>query len=141
MGKLKRFEDMEVWKSARVLAKGIYEISRNPLLSKDYELRDQMRRAAISIISNIAEGAESQTNSSFCRYLYSARASAAEVRAQLCVALDLKYISETEFAALASQARSISRQVTGFIGYLQKSAHPRKSGALSGIGNLESGIG
>ena len=83
MCKLKRYEEMEVWVSARALVNSIYAISNTPMFSRDYGLRDQIRRASVSIASNIAEGSESQTNSIFCRFLYSARASAAEVRTQL----------------------------------------------------------
>ncbi len=90
MGKIKRFVDMDVWISGRALVRSIYSISENSRFFKDYGLRDQIRRASVSIVSNIAEGAESQSNSSFCRFLYLARASAAEVQAQLYVALDLK---------------------------------------------------
>jgi four helix bundle protein len=123
VGKRKRYEDMEVWVSARVLVKSIYAISSTPMFSKDYGLRDQIRRALVSIASNIAEGSDSQTNASFCRFLYSARASAAEVRTQLYLALDLSYISGAECTQLVSQAESIGRQIGGFITYLQKSTH------------------
>jgi len=125
MSKLKRFEDMDVWKSARDLAKNIYAVSRNPIFAKDCSLSDQIRRASISIISNIAEGSESQSNPSFCRFLASARGSAAEVRTQLYLAMDFGYISNSDCAALISQTESISRQLTGFIGYLRKSPSKR----------------
>jgi len=125
MSKLKRYEDMEVWISARALVKSIYAISSTPLFSKDYGLRDQIRRASVSVASNIAEGSDSQTNSSFCRFLYSARASAAEVRTQLYLALDQNYISGAECKQLVSQTESIGRQITGFISYLNKSVHKR----------------
>jgi len=121
MGKLKRFEDMEVWISARELAKKIHAISQAPKFLKDYGLRDQIRRASVSIASNIAEGFESQSNPLFCRYLASARGSAAEVRTQLYIALDWGYISNSDFSALVSQTESISRQITGFINYLRNS--------------------
>ena len=114
---------MEMWASGRALVKSIYGISKNPLFFKDYGLRDQIRRASVSIVSNIAEGAESQSNLSFCRFLYSARASSAEVRTQLYLAADLNYISDAECAQLVTQAESISRQLTGFIAYLQKTSN------------------
>ena len=123
MGKLKRFEEMSMWVSARGLVKDIYAISKTPLFFRDYGLRDQIRRASISIASNIAEGFESQSNPSFCRFLSSARGSAAEVRAQLYLALDLGYISGPDFVAISSQAESISRQITGLLNYLKKSPH------------------
>ena len=80
MGKLKRFEDMEVWISARESAKKIHVISEKPHFLQEYELRDPIRRASVSITSNIAEGFEGQSNPIFYRYLAPARGSAAEVR-------------------------------------------------------------
>jgi four helix bundle protein len=121
MSKLKRFEEMEVWKSARNLAGNIYAISKNPLFLRDYSLRDQIRRAAISIVSNIAEGSDSQSNPTFIKYLASARGSAAEVRTQLYLALDFGYISSEDCVTLISQTESISRQITGFMLYLKRS--------------------
>jgi len=110
MRKLKRFDETEVWKAARELAVGVYSVSQKPIFRGDYGLRDQIRRASISIVSNIAEGFDSQSNPSFCRYLASARGSTAEVRAQLYLAKDLGYISDTESSALLSRAESIGRQ-------------------------------
>jgi four helix bundle protein len=121
MSKIMRFKEMEVWKSARNLARDVYDVSIKPLFLSDYSLRDQIRRAAVSIISNIAEGSDSQSNPTFIRYLASARGSAAEVRTQLYLALDFGYISSEECAALISQTESISRQITGFMLYLKKS--------------------
>jgi four helix bundle protein len=121
MSKIIRFEEMEVWRSARRMARDIYAISKNPLFLCDYSLRDQIRRAEISIVSNIAEGSESQSNPNFIRYLASARGSAAEVRAQLYVAMDFGYISSADCASLVSQIESIGRQIGGFIRYLKKS--------------------
>jgi four helix bundle protein len=121
MSKIIRFEEMEVWKSARSMARYIYAISKNPLFLRDYSLRDQIRRAAISIVSNIAEGSESQSNPNFIRYLASARGSAAEVRAQLYLALDFGYISSADCTFWVSQTESIGRQIGGFIRYLKKS--------------------
>lgn len=123
MGKLKRFEEMEMWVSARDLVRRIYAVTKSPSFFKDYGLRDQIRRASVSIASNIAEGFESQSNPSFCRFLSSDRGSAAEVRAQLYLALDLGYITSSDFEALSSQAESISRQITGFLNYLKKLPH------------------
>jgi len=126
---------MKVWVESKALAKSVYEISKHPHFSKDGGLRDQIRHASISIVSNIAEGAESQSNSSFCRFLYIARASAAEVRAQLYLALDLKYITEAECVQLITQTKSIARQITGFISYLQNSSISAKKNCESRIEN------
>ncbi len=83
MGKSKRFEETELWQSARFLVKAVYAISQTPKFSSDHGLVDQIRRAAVSIASNIAEGFDSQSNAVTCRYLASARGSSSEVRAQL----------------------------------------------------------
>jgi four helix bundle protein len=123
MSKLRRFVEMEVWVSARSLVSGIYAVSQNSSVSRDYGLRDQIRRASISVASNIAEGFESQSNPNFIRFLASARGSAAEVRAQLYLAFDLGYISNPDFLSLVSQSESISRQITGLMNYLKKSPH------------------
>ncbi len=125
MGKLERFEEMEMWKSARALVVKVYSISHAPMFAHDYALRDQIRRASVSIVSNIAEGFESQSNPSFCRFLASARGSAAEVRAQLYLASDLGYVSDPDFSILLAQTVSISRQITGFMNYLKKSSLKR----------------
>jgi four helix bundle protein len=125
MGKLKRFEESEVWQSARILVQSVHAASQSPSFRSDAALCDQIRRASISIASNIAEGFDSQSNPSFCRYLASARGSVAEVQAQLHIALDLGYISSTDFDDLVSRCGSIGRQLTGFISYLKKSAIKR----------------
>ena len=104
----------------------IYSVSANGLFFRDFGLRDQIRRAAISIASNIAEGFESQTNRSFCRYLATARGSAAEVRAQLYLAQDLGYISEADSADLRSLCESVSLQISGFIRYLEGQAYRKE---------------
>jgi four helix bundle protein len=127
MNKLRRFEEMEVWKSARNLAKDVYAVSKRPLFLSDYSLRDQIRRAVISIVSNIAEGSESQSNPNFIRFLAFAKGSAAEVRTQLYLALDFGYISRSDCMTLVSQTESISRQIAGFMFYLKKSTIKQKS--------------
>jgi four helix bundle protein len=116
---------MEVWKAARKLVGSVYSISKNPLFLRDYGLRDQIRRASISVVSNIAEGFDSQSNASFCRFLALARGSAAEVRAQLYLELDLGYISISDFSSLSAQAECTSRQITGPINYLNKSSRKK----------------
>jgi four helix bundle protein len=114
------FEDLEVWKSARLLVKSIYSATRADSFAKDFGLRDQVRRAAVSIASNIAEGFERHGNVEFVRFLYIAKGSAGEVRAQLYLALDLGYIEKAEFTKIHETVASVSRQLSGFIQYLQK---------------------
>ena len=128
MSQLRRFEEMEVWKSARKMAGRIYAISNTPPFSRDFGLRDQIRKASISIVSNIAEGFESQSNLSFCRFLSCAKASAGEVRAQLYLASDQGYLSIDELKSLVIQSESIGRQLSGFIHYLKsKPKKPRRN--------------
>ncbi len=95
-----RFEDMEVWQTARELTRLIYKITRSEMFSRDFGLSNQMRRASVSIMSNIAEGFESRTNLLFKDFLGRAKASAGELRAQVYLALDISYIGETDFRKL-----------------------------------------
>ena len=141
MGELKRFEESEAWRSARDLVRSIYSISASRLFSADRALVDQIRRASVSIASNIAEGFDSQSNPSFCRFLACARGSAAEVRSQLYLALDLGYISKSDCGILVSKCECIGRQLTGFIEYLKRTTIKGSPGIQkSGIRNQESGI-
>ena len=89
---VKDFEDLEIWKEARRLTCEIYNLSKTPKFSKDFGLRDQIQRAAVSIMSNIAEGFERGGNQEFVQFLYVAKGSCGELRSQLYVALDQAYI-------------------------------------------------
>lgn len=120
MARIERFEEIEAWQSARELTKMVYQVSRQGRFAKDFRFCSQIQAAAVSIMSNIAEGFESQSNKTFIRYLYHAKASAGEVRAQLYVALDQEYITSDTFDALYAQATKTSRQVAGFIRYLKR---------------------
>jgi len=91
---IKNFEDLEIWQLARRLTQEIYTLGRTPKFAKDYALKDQMQRAAVSIMSNIAEGFERAGNQEFAQYLYVAKASCGEVRSQLYVALDQEYLDQ-----------------------------------------------
>ena len=119
MSTINRFEDIETWKMARRLVREIYAMSNEGKFSRDYAFRDQIRRAAVSIISNIAEGFESQTQALFITYLARAKASAGEVRAQLYLAFDLGYINQEEFSTLIREIKQISRSLYKFIKYLR----------------------
>ncbi len=99
--------------------KAVYERTYAGSFSKDFGLRDQMQRAVISVMSNIAEGFERGTNKEFLQFLYIAKGSVGEVRSQLYAALDLKYIDATQFDSLSSQAITVSRKISAFIKYLQ----------------------
>jgi len=97
LAEISRFEDLEAWKLARELARKIYRLTKSGLFAKDYGFTEQLRRAAISVMNNIAEGFDRGTNKDFVKFLFIARGSAAEVRSMLCVALDQGYLSEEEF--------------------------------------------
>lgn len=112
MDKARRFEDLLVWQESRKLVQNIYRVSE---LWKDYGLRDQIRRAAVSIVSNISEGYERETREELVRFLYIARGSAGEVRAQLYVAIDLKYLSQHDFELIYDIADHIIRMLAKLI--------------------------
>ena len=117
--KIERFEDIEAWKRARELVKNIYLVTGEGGLSKDYSLKDQIRKASISVMSNIAEGFSRQTNKEFVQFLHVALGSVTEVQSQLYIARDLKYISEEEFDKIYELASETARLITGFIKYLK----------------------
>ncbi len=119
MAKIERFEDLECWKSARELTRWIYLISNRGEFARDFGLRDQMRRAAVSALSNIAEGFESHTRPLFIEYLSRAKASCGEFRAQCYVALDASYLTKAELDQALATAEKCSRQISNFIHYLK----------------------
>lgn len=122
----KRFEELEVWQRSKELTNLIYKYSTDGAFARDFGLRDQMRRAAVSIMSNIAEGFESQTQSMFIQYLGRAKGSAGEVRAQLYIAKDQGYISGEDFNSLVSMAEICSKQLAKFIQYLESQPNSRR---------------
>jgi four helix bundle protein len=119
MARIERFEDIDAWQSARELTGMVYAVSRQGRFAQDLRFCSQIQAAAVSVMSNIAEGFESQSNKMFVSYLYRAKGSAGEVRSQLYVALDQEYITPSEFETLYAQATKTSKQTAGFIRYLQ----------------------
>lgn len=119
MVQINRFEEIEGWKKARELAKEVYTVTSQGSFARDFSLRDQIRRAAVSISSNIAEGFARQTDKEFVQFLYTARGSAAEVQSQLYVAADLGYLSQEDLHRLYEMADEVSRLISGFIRYLR----------------------
>jgi four helix bundle protein len=117
---IKIFEDLECWQTSRELTRDIYDVSGRGKFERDFALRDQIRRAAISVMSNIAEGFESRTTKLFIDHLGRAKASAGEVRSQLYIAVDGQHIGDDEFARLKSIASRASRQISGLISYLKE---------------------
>jgi four helix bundle protein len=121
MAKITRFEDLISWQKARELNRLIYKTSANGTFAKDYGLRDQIRRASISIMSNIAEGFERGGDKEFAQFLSNAKGSCGEVRCQLYAALDEKYLSEAQFNELCERSIEVSRLISGFMAYLRRS--------------------
>lgn len=107
------FEELITWQKARSLSSSIHRATRTQTFSRDLDLRSQIRRAAVSVVSNIAEGFERQGRAEFARFLLIAKGSCGEGRAQLYVALDEGYISESDFATLSAQATEVSRLISG----------------------------
>ncbi|MBO8130962.1 MAG: four helix bundle protein [Candidatus Marinimicrobia bacterium] len=125
MAKIEKFEDIEAWQKARSLVKEVYRVCGFERYKKDYNLIDQTRSSAISIIANIAEGYARRTNKEFINFLGMAHASAAELQSHLYVALDQRYISDQDFRIIYSLADQVSKMIQGFITYLKNSQTPK----------------
>ncbi len=123
--KIMRFEDIESWKEGRDLTKLLYRVTGKGKFKTDFGLKDQICRASVSVISNIAEGFESHTSAEFVRFLVYSRRSASEVKSQLYVALDNGYITTEEFEVLYGKATLVSKLINGFIKYLK--ANPSRN--------------
>ncbi len=121
MPKIERFEHLEAWRRARELTNAVYDLSQSGAFARDFSLRDQMRRAAVSIMSNIAEGFESRTIALYIDYLGRAKASCGEVRSQLYIAVDRRYISAESFEQSLRMAESTGQLIHGLIRYLVNS--------------------
>lgn len=119
MSKIERFEDIKAWQKSQDVVNTIYKISNDGNFNKDFALRDQMRRAAISIPSNIAEGFSRNSNKEFVQFLFIAKSSASEIQTQLYLALDQHYISQEQFDNLYEELEIISKQISKFITYLR----------------------
>lgn len=126
MATVERFEDLDVWQRSRKLANLVYDMTDGELFKRDFVLRDQIRRAAVSVMSNIAEGFESKTQGMFIEYLGRAKASAGELRAQLYLAFDRRYIDENEFKIASSEGQICSRQIVGLSRYLESKPNARR---------------
>ena len=113
---------MHVWQEARELNKIVYSASKQRAFYRDIGLREQIRRAAVSVMSNIAEGFERGSRKEFVQFLNIAKGSSGEVRLQLYVALDQEYLTAKEFESLREAAILLSRRIATFIRYLE--SHP-----------------
>lgn len=118
--KIQKFEDMKVWQDAREFVTHIYRSTAKQKFKTDFGLRDQIQRAAVSIMSNIAEGYERDSNKEMVRFLLYSKGSAGEVRSLLYVANDLGYLTEKEFSDYHDTAVSIIKQISNFIKYLKQ---------------------
>lgn len=123
MAKITRFEDLKTWQKARELNRRIYRASKAAAFAKDFDLRDQIRRASISVMSNIAEGFGRGGDKEFVQFLSNAKGSCGEARSQLCAALDEEYLTRDEFKALHELCEEVSRMLSGFMTYLKTSEH------------------
>lgn len=121
MGTIQKFEDIDAWQKARVLTREVYAVTADGAFAKDFGLRDQIRRAAVSVMSNIAEGFDRGGVREFIQFLFIAKGSAAEVQAQLYVALDAGYINQDQFQKLYSETEATARMIAGLLRYLQNS--------------------
>jgi len=111
--KIEKFEDLIAWQKARMLTREIYKITRHAGFAKDFGLQNQIQRAAVSIMSNIAEGFERYNPNEFHQFLSIAKASCAEVRSQLYVALDVDYLDADQFSSLLDLAKETGRIIGG----------------------------
>ncbi len=139
---IKRFEDIQAWQLSRELVRNVYKVSREGSFSRDFGLQGQIRRAAVSIMSNIAEGFERDGNKEFANFLSISKGSCGEVRSQLYVALDQEYIDTQQFEALTQACVRISAMLQAFIATLRDSPYKGtryKVPSSSGTSTVERG--
>lgn len=123
-GNIKTFEDLIAWQKARELTKAVYRMTTAKEFNRDFGLKDQMRRASVSVMSNIAEGFDRGGRAEFHQFLVVAKASCAELRSQLYIALDAGYIKAKHFEQMILLTREVSRIISGLRKAVQ---HQRKS--------------
>ena len=121
MPTIQRFEDLEIWKKARHLANEIYQLTFIEPISNDFRLKDQMRGSSGSIMDNIAEGFERSSRLEFINALGVSKGEVGELKSQLYRALDVKYIAQHTFESLYNKADELTKMITKFIEYLNKS--------------------
>ena len=118
MATIQRFEDIQAWQKARELTRSLYQATNRPAFRLDWSLRDQIRRAAVSVMSNIAEGFAWGGDREFIQFLSIAKGSAGEIRAQLYVALDAGFLEQQDFQHLQDAALATGALIGGFMKYL-----------------------
>ena len=120
----KSFEDLKVFQGAQNLAVRIYQTTKEDPFRKDFGLTHQIQKATVSILSNIAEGFERGSNTEFIQFLYIAKGSCGEVRAQLILAYRLRYLSDESFEELTTSCKSLSGMIFNLVEYLKRSGYP-----------------
>jgi four helix bundle protein len=130
MPTITRFEEIEAWQTARELTRLVYQLTGRGQFARDFVLSSQMQRAAVSIMSNIAEGFESRTRSLFIDFLGRAKASAGELRAQMYVAVDCGYINQQEFSQLFELGDKCIRQISHFNQYISRQPQTIREGGI-----------
>lgn len=129
LSKVDRFEDLIAWQKARELTRAIYQVTQQGAFAKDFGLARQIQRAAVSIMSNIAEGFERRGRREFHQFLSTPKGSCAEVRSQLYVAFDIGYLGKYDFHKLLAQAEEVGRVVGGLRASVEKLRDERRSSA------------
>ena len=135
MAGIEKCEDIEGWKGARNLTRVIYHVTRLPAFIKDIDLRQQMRRASVSIMANIAEGFDAASNREFVKFLGYALRSGTEIQSHLYVGLDQGYVDQRTFDSLREQTVKVKSLIGGFIRYLR--SRPRSRGQAATPGRLD----
>ena len=130
---IKKFEDIESWQEARRLTASIYKMTEISKFTKDWGLKDQIQRASVSVMNNIAEGFDSSSNSEFRRFLSIARRSCSEIQSIVYIALDLSYINKNQFTEIYDQTEKIRRMITSFMRYLNNAPTRTRANAQTRI--------
>lgn len=123
MAKINRYEDLKVWQVGMTLVKAVYELTMAAEFARDFGLKDQIRRSAVSIPSNIAEGFERNGNREFVHFLYIAKGSAGELRTQLLIAFELAYISKEQYDKINIEVTTLGAMLFNLIDYLKNSGY------------------
>lgn len=127
MSRIERFEELIAWQKARDLSRAIYQITRQGAFGTDFGLLGQIQRAGVSVMSNIAEGFERGGRAEFHQFLSTAKASCAEVRSLLYVALDVGYIDQIRFDQLLASAEEVARIVGGLRASVEKQRNEKRA--------------